>query len=517
MIKFFNKKIKVTALFCLLIFLTLLSVTTEALNFRVKIAEDKAIYLLVVNDPARILKVNVEGDKIEFQEMLTFQKIFDNEDLKVYYDFDLLTWRTSDQFVPGEYWDLNIISLKKPWLNKKCEVDGIEDLFPVNFDNHICLVSHLPYSKNLEPYYKYTEKKSIIKLIDTDTLATKPLTEDFLKQQVKEAGVFKVYPNKLTYIRIGMGEIDYPYFPAVPLFDKVDKLLLIYDIERYAFFRSHNYPKERKGKPLYIYVVDKDQNQWRKYSVKGDQSDITVINDYLVVKVDYIPDKGSDNYTGEYDLINFKSGKQQSIKLDEEEKVLFINNDFLLATQGHKLLYIPVENEEVEMGKASILYEDPKAFTNTWREIVRYTEAVFLGPREIPREALIGQAKRLNEVGEDFFKNKWEISKAIDYFKKAIALNPNCDQYYINLGLSYCDIHNSDEAIKVFSEAMKVSKNNTNKAKICYYLGIIYEEKQEWEEALKWYQNASNMKENPEYKKGVERVRQKLNENKNGK
>ena len=69
--------------------------------------------------------------------------------------------------------------------------------------------------------------------------------------------------------------------------------------------------------------------------------------------------------------------------------------------------------------------------------------------------------KILLNIGVALYK-LGKINKSIEAFKDAIDDNPNFDITHDNLGISYLEIAKFDEAIKCFSLALKINKNNLN-------------------------------------------------------
>jgi len=65
----------------------------------------------------------------------------------------------------------------------------------------------------------------------------------------------------------------------------------------------------------------------------------------------------------------------------------------------------------------------------------------------------------LIELGKFYFING-KYDKAIEEFKKAIALNPGKSETYYNLGLVYEAKNNLEEARKMYEKAIEIDPNN---------------------------------------------------------
>ena len=98
----------------------------------------------------------------------------------------------------------------------------------------------------------------------------------------------------------------------------------------------------------------------------------------------------------------------------------------------------------------------------------------------------------LIQQAEEFYELK-DYSKAIDYYWKAICLNPNNDKYFFNRGLCYYELDENEEAIENFNNAINLNPNNDE-----YFLnrGLCYYELDENEEAIENFDNAIKLNPN---------------------
>ena len=56
---------------------------------------------------------------------------------------------------------------------------------------------------------------------------------------------------------------------------------------------------------------------------------------------------------------------------------------------------------------------------------------------------------------ESFCISRDEVNQGIEYIRQAIALNPGCEGYHLNLGGVYLDSGQVDEAIRCFRQALQ--------------------------------------------------------------
>ena len=308
---------------------------------------------------------------------------------------------------------------------------------------------------------------------------------------------------------MGLEQIQFPYSPPKDMIEELDLIHLIINSESYVVLRSPYH-----GEKSWIFIYYKTKSQWDKYSVKGDESFIRVINSYIISKTGFMPERGSQTrYTGEYELINLETGERQILKLEEPGDIYVINEDCIIAKSKDKLLYIPAEENIYRSEKAIVVYEDnDEKEPGTLDRVVYQTQVAFLGPKEIPVEVMRQRARELNKLGEKYYQ---EISryydKVIYYFKEAIKFNPEHAQAYSNLGLAYYKIKRYDESIEHSRKAIELTDNDIIKASSYYNIGMAYEAKEEWEKALKNYEKALRYRDHDAYREGIRRMKVKIN------
>ena len=123
------------------------------------------------------------------------------------------------------------------------------------------------------------------------------------------------------------------------------------------------------------------------------------------------------------------------------------------------------------------------------------------------------QARELNKLGEEAYHQK-SYETAMYKFQDAINLYPEYGQAYSNLGLTFQRLHRDAEALWANRKAIERaagSKANTIKASSYYNIAKVYESQGKWNDALTNYENALSNKSHNAYRKGIKRMKLKLN------
>jgi len=121
-------------------------------------------------------------------------------------------------------------------------------------------------------------------------------------------------------------------------------------------------------------------------------------------------------------------------------------------------------------------------------------------------------ADSLNRQGETAYHAK-KLDEAVSLYLEAIANNPEHSQAYSNLGLAYQKLHRNAEALWANRKAIALASGpnaSTVKASSHYNIARVYEEDGLWAEALDSYQSAQGLKDHAAYRKGIEKMKQKL-------
>ena len=115
-----------------------------------------------------------------------------------------------------------------------------------------------------------------------------------------------------------------------------------------------------------------------------------------------------------------------------------------------------INKEDLE--KMIFLYKQQK-----FHELKEFSKIIL---KQYPSESII-----LIFLGLSFFGLK-NYLESIKIFNKAININPNNTDAYINLGNAYSYIEDYQNATKSFNKALTINPKNH---KIYYNLGIIYD------------------------------------------
>ncbi|MBF4516828.1 tetratricopeptide repeat protein [Flavobacterium sp. ANB] len=118
----------------------------------------------------------------------------------------------------------------------------------------------------------------------------------------------------------------------------------------------------------------------------------------------------------------------------------------------------------------------------------------------------------LNKKGDLAYQDK-DVDAALNFYKQAIEYNPVFGQAYGNLGLMYIKKGYKAEAIYSNRKAITYAAGNsinTTKASAYYNIAKIFENDNDFEEALNYYKLAKEYKENTVYDNAIIRVESKL-------
>lgn len=115
------------------------------------------------------------------------------------------------------------------------------------------------------------------------------------------------------------------------------------------------------------------------------------------------------------------------------------------------------------------------------------------------------RAKTLNLKADQAYKNN-QFEQAAILYQQSTDYNPNVGQTYSNLAVSYQKLNRSSEALWANQKAIALATNNNTKAYSYYNIGRIYENNQDYAEALRHYQQANQFKPSPAYDEAIRRV-----------
>lgn len=118
-------------------------------------------------------------------------------------------------------------------------------------------------------------------------------------------------------------------------------------------------------------------------------------------------------------------------------------------------------------------------------------------------------AKTLNSDGERSY-HAGQIEQSIELYQQAINIYPEYGQAYSNLGLAHAKLGHTAEAIWANRKAIARATGPTAgsvRASSYYNIARIYESAGKYSDALSYYQDAKQYKENPVYDKAISRVK----------
>lgn len=127
-------------------------------------------------------------------------------------------------------------------------------------------------------------------------------------------------------------------------------------------------------------------------------------------------------------------------------------------------------------------------------------------------QKIVNDANELNKLGENSYKSG-DNEEAIEYYKKAILVNENFSQAYSNMGLAYKKLGKLPEAIWANRRAISLATGTNEKlvkASSFYNIAKIFEEQNQFQDALDNYILADSNKSLEVYKKAIQKMKAKL-------
>ncbi|CAD0007671.1 tetratricopeptide repeat protein [Flavobacterium salmonis] len=223
---------------------------------------------------------------------------------------------------------------------------------------------------------------------------------------------------------------------------------------------------KRFGETYHYFVHDfsnKDNLSSNKLSASG--AKVFVYVGQSLVKTYYIPKNKTGNVWNLF-------------KINENGEIVDINNVISKTTQDIGINYADNDREE----EVYVSNEDKK------------------------------RALQLNRKGDQAYQNK-DVDAALEFYKQAIEYYPTFGQAYGNLGLMYIKKGYKAEAIYANRKAITYASGNsinTTKASAYYNIAKIFENANDFEEALNYYKLAKELKENTVYDNAIIRVKNKI-------
>ncbi|MBZ4043829.1 tetratricopeptide repeat protein [Flavobacterium hibisci] len=221
------------------------------------------------------------------------------------------------------------------------------------------------------------------------------------------------------------------------------------------------------GETYHYFVHDySNKNDLDSYKLSASEAKVFVYVGQSLVKTYYMPK-------------NKKGNVWNLFKINENGEIIDINNIISKTTQ--------------EVGIGGNSSDD--------RE-----EEIYVSNEDKKR------ALQLNQKGDLAYQNK-DVDTALEFYKQAIEYYPTFGQAYGNLGLMYIKKGYKAEAIYANRKAITYASGNsinTTKASAYYNIAKIFENENDFEEALNYYKLAKELKENTVYDNAIIRVKGKM-------
>ncbi|RFA31390.1 hypothetical protein CAI21_01875 [Alkalilimnicola ehrlichii] len=142
----------------------------------------------------------------------------------------------------------------------------------------------------------------------------------------------------------------------------------------------------------------------------------------------------------------------------------------------------------------------------------RYIDQASLASMPTIERAQQMRADAANRQGETAYQ-AGDLEEAERHFLRAIDYYPDHAQAYSNLGVLYMRLEKSAEGLFVNRKAIALASGAnaaTIKASSHFNIARIYEANAAWEDALRHYQEALDLREHRAYTNGIERMRARL-------
>ena len=95
-------------------------------------------------------------------------------------------------------------------------------------------------------------------------------------------------------------------------------------------------------------------------------------------------------------------------------------------------------------------------------------------------------------VSGDAYHNQEKYDKAIEYYSKALEIDPNFIDAYISLGFTYTIKGDYQQAMVYLQQAIKMNPTNSIGFR---FMGRLYEEQKKYKKALEFYHKSLEIKE----------------------
>ncbi|HLP53876.1 MAG TPA: tetratricopeptide repeat protein [Fluviicola sp.] len=160
-------------------------------------------------------------------------------------------------------------------------------------------------------------------------------------------------------------------------------------------------------------------------------------------------------------------------------------------------------------------FNNSSSSLNTGLQLEAYLESNEMFAQTTASMVNIQESINVNSQGEEAYHNG-DLESSVTFYQRAIELDPNNDQAYSNLGLSFQKLNREAEAIWANRKAIALAHGADEKvvkASSHYNIAKIYEKKGQWQDALNHFTLAKSFNANTAYDNGIKRMKEKLGRN----
>jgi uncharacterized protein YfaP (DUF2135 family) len=157
-------------------------------------------------------------------------------------------------------------------------------------------------------------------------------------------------------------------------------------------------------------------------------------------------------------------------------------------------------------------FNNSSSTLNTGLQLEAYLESNETFTQSTASMANIQESINVNSQGEAAY-HEGDLEGSVTFYQRAIELDPNNDQAYSNLGLSFQKLNREAEAIWANRKAIALAHGADEKvvkASSHFNIAKIYEKKGQWQDALNHFTLAKSFNANTAYDNGIKRMKEKL-------
>jgi serine/threonine protein kinase len=142
----------------------------------------------------------------------------------------------------------------------------------------------------------------------------------------------------------------------------------------------------------------------------------------------------------------------------------------------------------------------PKKRHLIWKTAIVFLSLLLFGIVVYRQVNMMKENKEKAKIeAEEYYNKGREASKdglrelAIEYYEKAISIDPNHANAYNNMGVAYGEQQNYTQAINCYQKAISIDPNHANAYN---NMGVAYGEQQNYSQAISWYRKAISIDPN---------------------